>query len=244
MSKKFKGKVCVYCGTGLSSTRDHVFAREFFVPGAEQGLPLVPACRNCNGNKAGLEHYLTAVLPFGGHHPDARVNLEGSVPPRLNKNRKLHQQLASRHHIVWARQRSGILAPTGAIPLDFKQVEALFKYIVKGLVWFHWQTYLTDEHFVVVLALNRHGEGVFQRKFFQVNVRDRVAANLGNGTFIYEGVQGVDTTEVTAWRFSIYGGVNLGGDPDTPHEASRVIGAFTGPKRVQTMAALRAKYAP
>lgn len=244
MSKKYKGKVCVYCGTGLSATRDHVFAREFFVPGAGHGLPLVPACAECNGKKAGLEHYLTAVLPFGGQHPDARENLSRAVPPRLNKNRKLHQQLASKHHTVWAKQRSGILAPAGAIPVDFKQVEALFTYVVKGLTWFHWQTYLTSDHFVVVLALNKFGEGVFQRKFFQVNVRDRVAANLGNGTFVYEGVQGVDTPEVTAWRFLIYGGIDMGGDPDQPHEASKVIGAFTGPKRVMTFAALRAKYAP
>lgn len=244
MSKKYKGKVCVYCGTAMSSTRDHIFAREFFVPGAGQGLPVVPACAGCNGKKAGLEHYLTAVMPFGGQHPDARANLERAVPPRLNKNRKLHQQLASKHHMVWARQRSGILAPTGAIPLDFSQVEALFEYIVKGLIWFHWQTCLTDDHFIVVLALNRHGEAVFQRKFFQVNVRQRVASNLGKGTFVYEGVQGVDTPEVTAWRFSIYGGVDLGGDPSQPHEASKVIGAFTGPRRVLTRAALRAKFGP
>ncbi len=243
-SKKFKGKVCVYCGQGSSTGRDHVFAREFFVAGGNQVLPQVPACAKCNGEKATLEHYLTALLPFGGRHAKARENLETMVPPRLNKNKKLHHHLAARTRTVWARERTGLLLPTMTLPLDFARVEALFTFIVKGLVWYHWQTYLTSDHFVTVLALSQHGEAVFDRKFFQANARDRVASNLDNGTFLYEGVQGVDRPDITAWRFLVYGGATFGGDPRRPEIGSSVIGAFTGPRRVLTYAALRARYAP
>lgn len=44
MSKAFKGKTCVYCGgTDMSSTEDHVFARQFFPEERRAGLPKVPA---------------------------------------------------------------------------------------------------------------------------------------------------------------------------------------------------------
>src|ERR1700722_9395653 len=97
MSKKFKKKTCVYCcGKGISTTGDHVFAREFFLKSRRATLPQVPACAPCNKEKSELEHYLTAVLPFGGRHDDASINLETMVPPRLAKNAKLHRGLGQR----------------------------------------------------------------------------------------------------------------------------------------------------
>ena len=66
MSKRFRDKPCVYCLTNPSTTTgDHVFAREFFPEAARANLPKVPACESCNNEKSHLEHYLTAVLPFG-----------------------------------------------------------------------------------------------------------------------------------------------------------------------------------
>jgi hypothetical protein len=34
-------------------------------------IPQVPACIRCNRDKSDLEHYLTAVLLFGGRHANA-----------------------------------------------------------------------------------------------------------------------------------------------------------------------------
>ena len=69
MSEKYKNKTCVYCMTTNSSEDgDHVVSREFFLPEKRAGLPKVPACKACNNAKATLEHYLTAVMPFGGRH--------------------------------------------------------------------------------------------------------------------------------------------------------------------------------
>jgi hypothetical protein len=80
MSKKYKGKVCVYCGKEPSTTGDHVFAREFFLVKHRDGLPQVPSCDKCNGEKSALEHYLTAVLPFGARHRNASQALQTMVP--------------------------------------------------------------------------------------------------------------------------------------------------------------------
>lgn len=73
MSKKFKGMQCAYCLDAVATTVDHVFSREFFLVEDRGYLPEAPACKACNDEKSRMEHYLTAVLPFGGRHdPGAR----------------------------------------------------------------------------------------------------------------------------------------------------------------------------
>ena len=51
-------------------------------------------------------------------------------------------------------------------------------------------------------------------QFFGMKARDHVTANLGEGTFCYEGLQAEEPRELTIWRFSIYGGACLSGDPE------------------------------
>jgi hypothetical protein len=60
-----------------------------------------------------------------------------------------------------------------------------------------------------------------------MNCRPRVSENLGNGTFSYEGIQSADEPETSVWRFSVFGGLAIGGDPDAPSEISSFIGAMT-----------------
>lgn len=61
------------------------------------------------------------VLPFGGRHTDAAVNLQTMVPKRLLKNKKLHKELAN--------------GPRGkrrdAIPFDHVRLDRLFAMIVR-----------------------------------------------------------------------------------------------------------------
>jgi hypothetical protein len=172
MSKRFKGKTCVYCGAAPSTTTgDHVFAREFFINVRRGNLPKVPACEACNHEKSKLEHYLTAVLPFGGRHTDSAQNLSTLVEPRLAKNAKLHSALSVGQGRVWSRE-GGLLVPA-------------------------------------------------------MNANARVSANLGEGTFTYEGVQGTDIPAMSVWLFNVYGGMKLSGDPQAPHEECSIIGGVT-----------------
>jgi len=234
-SKKYKGKICVYCNARLSEGRDHVFAREFFLPGTSYVAPVVPACKQCNKRKSDFEHYLTVVLPFGARHARARITMETMLPRRLERNAKLHQVLLSNRQLY---------VPTMALPIDFGCVEQLFQFVVRGLLWFHWRVRVTADEFVVVLALSKSGEEVFDRKLFRANVRAHVCADLGDGTVAYEGVQGIDNPVISGWKFSLYGGITLGCDPRKPNEGSSMIGAFTGPKRALRYVELMAKFGP
>lgn len=231
----------MYCAQRMSSVGEHVFAREFFLPGHRNNLPKVPACPKCNGEKSELEHYLSAVLPFGGRHESATDNLSTLVPKRLENNHRLHRTLDAGRIEGWSSE-SGLYCQTMALPFNSEALVALFAFIVKGLLWFHWRTYLTNEHFVEVIPLTKHGEKWFDENLMGLIPRTRVTENLGEGTFCYQGAQGMDIPQISVWRFSAFGGVALGGDPRAPNEISTTIGVLTGPRRVRQNAELKVKF--
>jgi hypothetical protein len=237
MSKQFKGKHCTYCAVaGASETGDHVFAREFFLLSQRHNLPKVPSCLPCNQKKSELEHYLTAILPFGGRHADATASLTTMVPKRLARNRKLHLELSEGSQKIWTKESSGLHVRTTALPFDGRRLEELLAFIVRGLMWHHWQVLLGTCSFVDVLSLTAHGEKLFAR-YSGMRAKHRVQETLGNRTFIYKGAQGVDNPRVSVWEFSVFGGLKLIED-DTSDE-SVTFGAFTGPKHVKENADLK-----
>jgi hypothetical protein len=217
----------VYCG-GVSSTADHVFARQFFLEEHRSDLPQVPSCLQCNNEKSKHEHYLATLLPFGGRHRHARKILTQMVPPRLAKNQKLHATLRTDMHQGWSNER-GVFVRTSGVPVNPERLLSLIRFIVKGLIWHHWEVRLEPADRVDVHALAAGGVEYFDRIFAR-NVADRVRANLGQGTFVYVGVRGVDCERVTAWRMAGYGGMQFA-DPSVPGETVSVFGALTGPER-------------
>jgi hypothetical protein len=224
MGKGFKGKTCVYCAAAPAATMDHVFAREFFLVDRRANLPKVPACAACNGAKSQLEHYLTAVLPFGGQHADAAAHLSGMVPGRLARNRKLASGLSAG---LSSTMVPGKETPAMTIPIDPDKVGELFALIAKGLLWQHWQVLLPPDAFGVRAEMLSAAGEQFYNQALAMNSGARVHESLGNGTFSYEGVRSAENPELSAWRFSAFGGLTLGGDPEAPGETSSQIGAMT-----------------
>lgn len=207
-SKRFKNIDCVYCMEQKSVAGDHVFAREFFLPADRDNLPQVPTCEECNNKKSTLEHYLTALLPFGGRHAQSSDNLSQLVPGRLKKNEKLLRELQSRQTTA-AVVEDGNETEVTALPIREGTIEELFRYIVRGLAWHHWGTYIFPQSNVEVSALTPDGATLFEQHLFSLRSNNRVLVNLGNGTVIYEGMQGVDAPQISVWRFRMYGGILL-----------------------------------
>jgi hypothetical protein len=218
-SRKYKGKQCVYCVEATATTADHVIARNFFLVNRRDNLHQVPACKSCNAAKSELENYLMVVLGFGGRHPDAVANLQTMIPKRLRKNAKLCAELAA------GFAKSGGIT----IPFDHVQLDQLFTMIARGLLWYHWQTLLGSGYSAIAATFSVAGELVFGPMLSSWNTPNRVTKNLGENTFSYQGVQATDCPQMTIWRFSMYGGAILTGDPRIPGPASLAV-AITGPE--------------
>lgn len=226
MSKKYKNKRCPYCLDAASQTEEHIFSRRFFINN-RGALPKAPACRKCNEEKARLEHYVLAVLPFGGRHADALANLSTMVPPRLTKNRRLSDALRQRVGRAWVQEGPGLIVPTSTVPIDAEKLRRLFHYIVKGLLWHSWGTYLREEDPIVISFPTESLDALLRDTIFPKYSDRSVRADLGNGTIRYEGIRASDVPQATCWRIQIYGGIHLATD-DASAGTSSVILATTG----------------
>jgi len=218
-SKKFSRQLCVYCQERQSTTTgDHIFARQFFLETARKDLPKAPCCDECGGLKSKDEHYLTAVLPFGGRHADARENLTGMVPKRLARNEQLRRELSDGLDVSDGRAT--------VIPLDTNRVQRLFERVTVGLLWHTWGVYLPSTHAVQSALLTPTGDAFFDR-LFEMNAANRVSVNLGSGTFEYAGAQGTDDSALSIWRYRVYGGLQMTGDRSHPDVVIQHVGCVT-----------------
>lgn len=209
MSKKYKGKTCAYCAVeGSSTSEDHVFARKFFPEERRANLPKVPACEACNNAKSKLETNLIATLPFGATHKDAKKILS-MVPNRLAKNKKLHRELASGMKPAWIKQDNLIL-PSITLNISVEQLQSLVRYIVRGLVCYHWQIEIPDTYHVSVGVWTQEGEQNML-SYLPSKGKSVVEENYGDGAVEYKGIQAIDDPFLSLWRLKLYGGLKLGG---------------------------------
>lgn len=224
MGKRFKGKTCVYCAVpGASTTGDHVFAREFFPLDQRDGLPVVPACQPCNQQKSVLEHYLATVMPFGGRHPASSALLNEAVPKRLAKNQKLHRRLTHGFSDITTIE-NGAPVETFAVPFDGDKMIALFAMIARALTWHHWNAIIPPAYPVSATLLNPCFEPIMREIFLRPR-RAHAQGELADGLFRYEGALSSDDPPLTMWRFQVYGGLVLGGDPHVPEPAALTVWA-------------------
>lgn len=218
MPAGYANHLCVYCQLRPSiRIGDHIFARGFFSEDRRAYLPKAPACVACNGRKSALETYLTAVLPFGGMHPDATRDLN-AVEPRLAKNRRLKKELEV------GIDRSG---EDLTLPLDGERLNEYFEMVIVGLLWHHGRRYMPDGYGVLVVTPLDSARDILVPL---LNLRGAtVEGNLGDGTFLYKGVTANDDPAVTIWEIQIMGGLRMAEASAQDTSMSRII-AFTATK--------------
>ena len=226
MSKKFRGKTCVYCSSN-TSTGDHIFPRTFFPISERANLPTVPSCEKCNRNKSTLEHYLATALLFGGRYRDALENLSSMGPGRLAKNVSLHKMLARAKFLSMNQKDLDGIASSMALPFDGEKFLEFFRYVAKGLMYYEFNQLFDHNNDVSVWAIPSVGDHPI-RDLLTKNAVKRVHRNLGHGAFVYSGAQGVDNPNISVWEISVFGGLLLGDDNGRVHETS--VGILTGPK--------------
>lgn len=213
MSKKYKGKTCVYCGeVGASDTRDHVLAREFVLDRHRANLPVVPACRVCNTAKSALESELTVVLPFGARHAAARENLSTMVPKRLRANERLRRQLEETLEPRWVPSPTGSYQLRSMVHIDAEKIDAWIAMLTVGLIYYHWNVIVAGQVVVEPMLASPNGRQYMDRLFSARAGRRVGVTSIGGGALTYEAAMGADNPLVSAWRFAIYDGLELAGD--------------------------------
>jgi hypothetical protein len=110
------------------------------------------------------------------------------------------------------------------------QVEKLFVFIAKGLLWYHWQAILGSEDCVAATVFQEAGVSPPAYTLSTLKPKARVSVNLGDGTFMYEGLQTVDSPQSSLWRFLVYGGLYFCEEAKAPNEKASLLFAVTGPR--------------
>lgn len=226
MSKKFKGKTCVYCAEPESTTTsDHVVARCFFTVPERDNLPQVPACEPCNCAKSDLELYLAAILPQGARHQEDVSEYWAASRARLDKNLKIKRQIANGFARFQRINEEGARVDESVIPIESELLLQLSGMIAKGLLFYHWGVIVPAETCVLSTFMNATAEQQFLdiRKYVQPKqfraedgstsmletFKQTGEMKLGTGTFTYEGFYAPIDSPHSIWRMNFYG-VKLG----------------------------------
>jgi hypothetical protein len=228
MSKKYKGKLCVYCATRESTCPDHVIAREFFPANQRANIPKVPSCDECNNTKSKLEHYATTVLLFGSRHVEAIDMLKKTAPKRLDKNLKLKRELQNKMERIWIKSTSDLILPTMIVPIKRNELIQLFSMIVRGLYWHNWKMVFPADYIVEILTINLQGLIEFRNNLPLKDSLNFVQDNFGNGVFHYCCIRADDDPGISAWEMFFYNGIMIAG------QKNQLIFfcSLTGPKEI------------
>jgi hypothetical protein len=95
---------------------------------------------------------------------------------------------------------------------------------------------LSENDFVKVMAVTKHGENYFRDKLFSLNCNLRIKRDLGRGTVSYEGIQGSDDPKRTVWRIKLYGGIQMSDSEATIDDRTNTFVLVTADKRESEIA--------
>jgi len=232
MNKKFRGKKCAYCGIHESTNEgDYVIARKFIPVGKRRYLPRVPSCKKCNNDKSKLETYAAAILPFGSNALFAKDMLAEGVPPRLDKNLKLRNELRKGSRRVWIRSQSNLIVPSGSVPLRGGELIKLLKMIIRGMAYYHWKTIIPSNYYVEVYSVTDDEIDYFRANILSGFAESYMNLNIGDGCFIYSCTRDPEDPGISAWEMSFYG-ARVTCSSDKGELRQRFFCGLTGPEEI------------
>jgi len=231
MSKKYKGKSCVYCAERLSETADHVVAREFFPENLRNDLPKAPACKPCNQAKSTLEHTFTALLPFGSAHKASARVLRERVKGRLAKNPRLTRSLQSGLRPIIVPQESGWVSSI-SLPFQGDEFVCLCEYVIRGLVWHEYIHVVPADYYVEAVPVSDVGLRFFDA-LLQKSPDHRRSAEFAGGALRYRCTRNSVDPGFTVWHIQLYDQLGIAGDDGAGGFIRLHICGVTGPAEVR-----------
>lgn len=215
-------KLCVYCGTQLATTRDHVIARCLFPDALPLNMVTVPVCHACNEAKSRDDDYLRDMLVMdlnSGEHSGARKLLLGEVLRSASSNRSIVARSAK---ASWKMEplltKGGIyLGHHPTFLIDGERVTRTFTYIVRGLYYRILQQRIPDNYSFEVRRLNPWDVEAVWEGIKKLNPNGPYG--LGN-TFVCAFLRGLEDPFVTYWLLGFYESVfvTVSTEPVNQHE--------------------------
>jgi hypothetical protein len=236
MSKRYKGKTCVYCGVPNSSNSgDHVLARGFSLKRHRAGIPQVPACKSCNTKKSQLEQYLMVVMSFGAQHAWAKENLCKTVSKRLYRNAQLRKSIERTIAPSWLPSATGLLLRTSTVLVDSAKLDSWIAMLVQGLIWHHWEVVAHPSHDEIEILHLHQNSAAYLSRLLKMRGEAVAETTIGGGALTYQAQGAFNQLPTSVWRFTFYGGVELGGE-DPRIRTNEAYVTVTPKQRVQPIA--------
>lgn len=232
MRRKYRGQLCAYCRTQMSTTDDHVVGKGFVPDRLRADLPKVPACKACNGRKADLERYAMAVFPFGAQEPVGTEMLRTRVGARLAKDQRLLREMAAGAKDAVHIDASGGQHRRLAVPFDWQRSSELFKMLILGLLWHHNQAPMPGTHTIRLLALTTRGLDWFRGSVLALSRENYREVALAGGAFSYRFTQSPDDPFFSAWILDVYGSISISVSLEDGELVRVFVAALTGPEQV------------
>lgn len=201
-----KGR-CTYCGRIAALTKDHVIPRCLFPLPLPTFMVTVPACKDCNQEKAEHDNYLRDMLVLdmhGSQSPIAQALLENKVTRAIRTNRSEIARVAlSRGRFEPLLTQAGVyLGRAFSFPLDGERVKHIFSLIVRGLYYRILKQRLRDDCVYDVRRLTAEEFNERWEKLKEIGFNGPYT--LGQGVFNFIFMYGAEEPSVTHFWLWFY----------------------------------------
>ncbi|WP_395674455.1 hypothetical protein [Inquilinus sp.] len=150
------------------------------------------------------------------------------MPRRLEKNRRLHRELAESQGKVRLMDEN-VIEPTMTLNIEADRIIRFARWMIQGLHAHHWEP-VPKGTWVGAGVLAPAGQK-FQLELMHMGGL-RLRGDIGDSLFSYAALRSMERPYISAWWLRLSGGVMLGGDPNAPDFVSRDIFGLVGPNPI------------
>lgn len=153
--KTRKSDVCVLCGKRPAVTVDHLPPKSIFPKPRPNDLITVPACKECNNHRSGLDEEFKVFIGInGGHGEEGEELFRNQTKRTLDYNARLKQELISTLDVATLKTPEGvIIGEAPVVKLNADAHDIIIEQMVRGFHFHHSGIILGDK---VTIQTNWH----------------------------------------------------------------------------------------
>lgn len=194
-------KICVICGSQVSTTRDHIPPKGIFCKPRPDNLISVPACTKCNNGVSKLDERFKVNLGLhvGASNGKSGESFHTSALRTQEKNRKLRNEILSKLEPAYLATESGIIHSRGyRIRWDSEAHDLIVERTIRGLYYHHFNEILGDRVHIKVYWFRKLTPELIETS------NDWRTYTFGKGEVTYRYGRANDSPLNSIWLFQFY----------------------------------------